>query len=159
MDNPQAGFVRSLEWLRDANQWSIAEMARRAGLPKRSRENYFKGHKPGLEALVAMARGFGVTVDFLVGEDTTPPNAAELEVMIWEASFPTVLSLLSRIGHYVQDGRNVFDGRKVFGMAFEDYAGREVEEIRHRFFRIMGHVEGPPVKAEENTSSTPTEAT
>lgn len=74
-------------------------MARRAEIPRRSMENYFKDHKPGLNMLVSMARGFGVTVDFLGGEDRGPRRKHELEVIIWEASFPTVLSLLSRIGH------------------------------------------------------------
>lgn len=152
MDNPRAGFVRSLEWLRDTNQWSIAEMARRAGIPKRSMENYFKGHKPGLDALVSMARGFGVTVDFLVGETKEAHRKDELDVIIWEAAFPTIVSLLSRIGHYVQDGRAVFHGRCVFGDTYEQYADKEVDEIRRRFFRIIDHVDASPPKSDEDTN-------
>lgn len=66
-DRAASPFLCRLERIRDERRWSIAEMARHAGLPARTMEGYFRGHKPGLDALVAMARGFGVTLDFLAG--------------------------------------------------------------------------------------------
>jgi transcriptional regulator with XRE-family HTH domain len=131
-------FVRRLEQLRDANQWSIAEMARRADLPKRSMENYFKGHKPGLDALVSMARGFAVPVDFLVGH--TSPTGAQIEKIVYEAALPTILSVVRTIGLYVAEGRQVFKDETVFSVPVERYADEEAREVVRRFTSTFRHL-------------------
>jgi transcriptional regulator with XRE-family HTH domain len=132
-------FVNRLEQLRDGNRWSIAEMARRADLPKRSMENYFKGHKPGLDALVSMARGFGVTVDFLVGH--SPPSGAQVETIVYEAAYPTILSIVRRIGLYTSQGHPVFHAGTVFSVPLERYAEEEAREVVRRFASMFGYVE------------------
>lgn len=137
--NEKPVFVRSLEQLRDANQWSIAEMARQANLPKRSMENYFKGHKPGLDALVTMARGFGVTVDFLVGHSS--PTGTQVEKIVYEAAFPTILSVVRGIGLYTSDGRQVFKGDTVFSQPIDRYADQQAHEVVRRFSSMFRHVE------------------
>lgn len=138
-DHVGAAFVRSLEQLRDANQWSIAEMARRADLPKRSMENYFKGHKPGLDALVSMAKGFGVTVDFLTGHGA--PSGAQVETVVFEAAYPTILSGVRRIAFYTTQGRKVFEDGTVFSVPFERYAEEEAQEVVRRFSSIFRHIQ------------------
>lgn len=146
----QPAFVRSLAQLRDAHQWSIAEMARRAGLPKRSMENYFKGHKPGLDALVSMSQGFGVTVDFLVGR--TPALGTSMETMVYEASYPTILSLVRRVGHYVSSGRLIFKDETIFSEPYDQYARKEAQEVVERFASILKHdaaAELPPPTADD----------
>jgi len=49
---------------------TIQEMAARCGLPKRSLENYMKlknAQRPGLDALIALADGMDISVDWIVG--------------------------------------------------------------------------------------------
>lgn len=132
-------FVSRLQYLRDANQWSIAEMARRANLPKRSMENYFKGHKPGLDALISMSRGFGVPVDFLVGFN--PPSGGQLDMMVYEAAYPTILSVLRRISTYVAQGRTVFqEPGLVFSVPIDQCADEEAREVVRRFASMAKHM-------------------
>lgn len=141
-------FVRRLEQLRDGNQWSIAEMARQADLPKRSMENYFKGHKPGLDALVRMARGFGVTVDFLVGHGS--PSGTQVERIVYEAAFPTILSIVRRVGFYTSDGRQVFKDDKVFSVPLDLYADEEAREVVRRFSSMFRHLKNSTDKSVES---------
>lgn len=150
-ENERPAFVRRLEQLRDANQWTIAEMARRAELPKRSMENYFKGHKPGLDALVSMARGFAVPVDFLVGH--TSPTGAQIERIVYEAALPTILSVVRRIGLYVAEGRQVYKDETVFSVPPERYADEEAQEVVRRFssmFRYLERSDEFPTKTTED---------
>lgn len=51
------GFRHHLAVLQDRYGISKAQMARQCGLPPRTLENYFKGHKPGIEALISLSRG------------------------------------------------------------------------------------------------------
>ncbi|WP_081972983.1 helix-turn-helix domain-containing protein [Paracoccus sanguinis] len=57
-----------LERLLQLHSISKAELARRAGLPSRTVENYFKGHSPSAEALFQISRGMNVPVDWLLGD-------------------------------------------------------------------------------------------
>lgn len=135
----QPDFVLRLEQLRDSNQWSIAEMARRAQLPKRSMENYFKGHKPGLDALLSMAKGFGVPVDFLVGNSDAPGTSHE--TLVYEAAYPVILGLVRRISLHVQGGQSVFQEGTVFALPIDKYADEEARDIARRFAKLAAFVE------------------
>ena len=64
------GFRHRLAVLQDRYGISKAQMARQCGLPPRTLENYFKGHKPGIEALISLSRGLRRDIDWLLGEDT-----------------------------------------------------------------------------------------
>lgn len=57
-----------LEILLDQYSISKAELARRANLPSRTVENYFKGYTPSVEALFSLAKGMRVSVDWLLGD-------------------------------------------------------------------------------------------
>ena len=78
MDDRFAIFQKRLEEIRSDNGLSIAKMARRAGIPKGSMESYFKGHKPGFDALIAIAEGFGKSLDWLCGFDEFHKDDVEL---------------------------------------------------------------------------------
>ena len=54
---------------------TIQEIADRCGMPKRSLENYMNvkdPQRPGVDALMAMADGLGVSIDWLVGRSDRP---------------------------------------------------------------------------------------
>jgi transcriptional regulator with XRE-family HTH domain len=58
-----------LRELRDRNGWTVADMAERTGIPKRTLDKYMLrsgASLPGLEALCALSRGLGVSLDWLV---------------------------------------------------------------------------------------------
>ena len=63
------GFRQRLDLIREERGISKAEMARLCGLPPRTLENYFKGHKPGIDALMALSIGLDVSVDWLLGDE------------------------------------------------------------------------------------------
>jgi len=55
--------------LRDRNGWTVADMAERTGIPKRTLDKYMLrvgASLPGFDALCALSRGLGVSLDWLV---------------------------------------------------------------------------------------------
>ncbi len=79
---------------------TIQDMAERCGLPKRSLENYMNlkdPQRPGLDALIAMADGLKVSIDWLVGrsERATEPEFTTEDYAVFCHS--VVLRLLGRI--------------------------------------------------------------
>ena len=61
------GFKENLKRLREARGWTQGELALRAAVPFRSYQNWEAGgREPRLEALVRLARVFGVTADELL---------------------------------------------------------------------------------------------
>jgi len=58
-----------LRELRDRNNWTVADMAERTGLPKRTLDKYMLrdgASLPGFDALCALSKGLGVSLDWLV---------------------------------------------------------------------------------------------
>jgi len=71
-DRNPTDVAQRLRHLQAKHGQTIQEMAQRCGLPKRSLENYMnlKGpQRPGLDALISIADGYCVSVDWLVGRD------------------------------------------------------------------------------------------
>ena len=130
-DNALPEVAKRLELLRSNAGWSIAEMARVAGLHKRSMENYFKGHKPSYDALIAMAKAFNVPVDWLCGFEM--PTGEHLERVVYEAAFESIHSLARRFRMYQELGKDVFQGGKVYGRDLDEFAGEEAKEVVRRF--------------------------
>lgn len=66
-------FSRRLRHLRNKNDWTVQEMSEMTGIPKRTLDKYMlKGDapQPGLEAIVRIASGLGVSLDWLLlGEE------------------------------------------------------------------------------------------
>lgn len=106
-------------------------MARVAGLHKRSMENYFKGHKPSYDALIAMAKAFNVPVDWLCGFET--PTGEHLERVVYEAAFESIHTLTRRFRMYHELGTDVFKGGKVYGVEIDEFADQEANDVVRRF--------------------------
>lgn len=97
-----AGDLSSrLRSLRDRNNWTVADMAERSGIPKRSLDKYMLrsgASLPGLEALCALSRGLGVSLDWLVfGSDNSVETHA---LMTQRATYDAVFMLLENLIQY-----------------------------------------------------------
>lgn len=65
-----ADVAERLRLLQSMRALTIQEMADLCGLPKRSLENYMnlkEPQRPGIDALIGVADGFGVSIDWIVG--------------------------------------------------------------------------------------------
>jgi transcriptional regulator with XRE-family HTH domain len=100
MSNIEAShiIVTRLNILRVQHGLTIQQMAERCGLPKSSLESYMKmsggAKRPGLDALVAIANGMDVSIDWLVGrtEDGFSPKLTHREYAL--ACFNAVVGIL-----------------------------------------------------------------
>lgn len=62
-------LAHRLRQLRDSSGMTVADMAERTGIPKRTLDKYMLrvgASQPGLEALCALSKGLGVSLDWLV---------------------------------------------------------------------------------------------
>lgn len=78
MVNDLAHRLRSL---RDQNGWTVADMAERTGIPKRTLDKYMLrsgASLPGFDALCALSRGLGVSLDWLTFGAGPASEAVEL---------------------------------------------------------------------------------
>lgn len=94
---PTPEIVNRLHALRIRNALTIQKMAEVCGLPKSSLESYMKvsgAKRPGLDALIAIADGMDVSIDWLVGrtEDSFSPKLTQREYAL--ACFNAALRLL-----------------------------------------------------------------
>lgn len=58
-----------LRELRERNNWTVADMAERTGIPKRTLDKYMlrqSASLPGFDALCSLSRGLGVSLDWLI---------------------------------------------------------------------------------------------
>lgn len=70
-----------LRELRDRNSWTVADMAERTGIPKRTLDKYMLrsgASLPGFEALCSLSKGLGVSLDLLVFGAETASEGVEL---------------------------------------------------------------------------------
>ena len=79
---------------------TIQDIANRCGMPKRSLENYMNmkdPQRPGVDALMALADGLGVSIDWLVGRSDRPsdPEFSTEDYAVFCHS--VVLRLLGRV--------------------------------------------------------------
>ena len=60
-------FAENLKFIREKCGWSQAEAAGKLGIPRTTLGDYERGHtEPSLEALIAMARNYGVSIESLL---------------------------------------------------------------------------------------------
>lgn len=81
---PVPEIVTRLHTLRARNGLTIQQMAERCGLPESSLESYMRlsgAKRPGLDALLAVANGMDVSIDWLVGrtDDSFSPKLTQRE--------------------------------------------------------------------------------
>ena len=70
-----------LRTLRDRNGWTVADMAERTGIPKRTLDKYMLrsgASLPGFEALCSLSHGLCVSLDWLVFGSEGASEGAEL---------------------------------------------------------------------------------
>lgn len=96
-NGPTPEIVNRLHLLRIRNGLTIQKMAELCAIPKSSLESYMKlsgPKRPGLDALMAIADGMDVSIDWLVGrtEDSFSPKLTQREYAI--ACFNAALRLL-----------------------------------------------------------------
>ncbi|TCP43366.1 helix-turn-helix domain-containing protein [Rhodovulum marinum] len=105
---------------------SIREMAERCGIPKSSMEGYMrvKGAKrPGVDALIAIANGMDVSIDWLVGRsaDSFSPTLSQRDYAL--QCFRVVESLLAWL--WAQQSKSespILTGERIAGLSRSEIA-------------------------------------
>jgi len=107
------GFRQRLDLIKEERGISKAEMARLCGLPPRTLENYFKGHKPGIDALMALSRGLDVSVDWLLGDEDwhRTDHADIVSQAVWQAAREYLCDMVRD----TSSGKPVIDQGKIYG--------------------------------------------
>ncbi|PIV72703.1 MAG: hypothetical protein COW55_15830 [Rhodobacteraceae bacterium CG17_big_fil_post_rev_8_21_14_2_50_65_11] len=93
--------------LRDRNRWTVADMSERTGIPKRSLDKYMLrsgASLPGFDALCALSKGLGVSLDWLVfGADI----AGEIVELIADRAANDMVQLFAEtLLRYNSEGRS-----------------------------------------------------
>jgi len=127
-------FSTRLRKLRDNNGWTTAEMSYRSNLPKRSLEKYMLrdgASLPGYDALVSMAKGFGVSLDWLVfGSDA----AGEIIGLIVERCATEISQQIfeALMAELIANERPLLKNGEILNLTVEEWAytiGHEAAEL------------------------------
>lgn len=121
MADDLAGRLRAL---RERRGWTVVDMAERTGIPKRTLDKYMLrsgANLPGFDALLAMAKGLGVSLDWLAfgtdfscdGSELLATVAAERESLQY---FETILR------HASSGDRPLAVGEELLGLTPEEWA-------------------------------------
>jgi transcriptional regulator with XRE-family HTH domain len=118
------GFAARLRDLRDRNGWTVADMAERTGIPKQTLDKYLLRQNPslpGFDALVALSKGLGVSLDWLVLGSAAISEATELLVRrcadeVAQLHFETILR------EHLAGERPVFDGERILTLTPEEWS-------------------------------------
>lgn len=113
-----------LRALRERRGWTVVDMAERTGIPKRTLDKYMLrsgANLPGFDALLAMAKGLGVSLDWLAfgtdfsgdGSDLLATVAAERESLQY---FETIFRYASA------GNRPLVAGEELLGLTPEEWA-------------------------------------
>ncbi|MDZ4096417.1 MAG: helix-turn-helix domain-containing protein [Paracoccaceae bacterium] len=108
-----------LRELQDRNNWTVADIAERTGLPKRTLDKYLLrqgASLPGFEALLQLSKGLGVSLDWLVfGSDAASEPIA---LFAERATFEVTKLLVETLLRYHQEGRSLVEnGEELLGLA------------------------------------------
>lgn len=117
-------FAARLRELRDRQGWTVAEMSYRTDIPKRTLDKYLlrEGSSlPGFEALLALSKGLGVSLDWLVVGSEAVSETSELVVdkCASKAALPVFDALLR---YHREAIRPIFEGELILGLAPEEWA-------------------------------------
>ena len=129
-----AAFAERLERLRAEARISKAEMARRSGLPSRTLENYFKGHMPSVQALVAISQGLSVDIDWLLGLKPIPGDYAG--DLISDAVYRVASELAHKAIQKGKAGEAIVAGQTFLGLEVERFAGDMASRVREEYRRV-----------------------
>ncbi len=127
-------FRERLEVLRARYGVSKAELARRTGLPARTLENYFKGQKPSVDALLAISEGTNADLDWLIG---TSKEAKGMQTdLIGEATYLVLSRLFTEMTSRQASGDDALADGKVLGMDPARLAARIEEKVVRQFLQL-----------------------
>ncbi|MDT8857159.1 helix-turn-helix transcriptional regulator [Paracoccaceae bacterium Fryx2] len=114
-----------LRSLRDRNGWTVADMAERTGIPKRTLDKYMLrsgASLPGFDALCLLSKGLGVSLDWLVfGSEGASPS---VELIVERASHAAGRAVFETIlrEFYAKNGA-IVSGERILNLTPEDWAG------------------------------------
>jgi transcriptional regulator with XRE-family HTH domain len=140
------GFRTRLEVLQTRYGISKAEMARKCGLPSRTLENYFKGHKPGVDALLLLSRGLGIDLDWLLGE--APEDKKMVTDLIGEAVYMESRAVLSEIAS-TRQADLLKDGSDIFGQPIGKLSQQLEARAVARYIQLQKEYAAPSLKDAE----------
>lgn len=95
---PTSELVNRLHSLRIRRGMTIQQMAEASGLPKSSLESYMRiegARRPGVDALVSLANGLDVSIDWLVGRSNDSFSRSLTEKDYAISCFSAVLGVLN----------------------------------------------------------------
>lgn len=117
-------FAARLRELRDRQGWTVAEMSYLTAIPKRTLDKYLlrEGSSlPGFEALLALSKGLGVSLDWLVAGSEAVSEASEL--VVDKCASKAALPVFDTLLRYHREGtRPIFEGELILGLAPEEWA-------------------------------------
>ena len=117
-------FAARLRTLRERRGWTVVEMAERTGIPKRTLDKYMLrngANLPGFEALLALAKGLGVSLDWLAFGADFIGNGSELLASV--AAERASLSYFEMFHRFATSGeRPIVDGEDLLGLTPEEWA-------------------------------------
>jgi hypothetical protein len=103
-------------------------------------ENYFKGHKPGLDALLSLSRGLGIDVDWLLGEDSSKKtfNTDLVGEAVYIAATALLKDLRERSGGKANEDSSDFLGQPIDRVVrlLERAVIQEYLELRRDYARV-----------------------
>ncbi|PKP70250.1 MAG: hypothetical protein CVT82_07015 [Alphaproteobacteria bacterium HGW-Alphaproteobacteria-4] len=112
-----------LRELQSRNNWTVADMAERTGIPKRTLDKYLLRNGaslPGFDALCSMATGLGVSLDWLVFGAGQP---GERTVLIADkAAYLEAIRVLEAFLHHHAAGQQLIEGELILGLSLEAWA-------------------------------------
>lgn len=117
-------FAARLRELRDRQGWTVAEMSYRTNIPKRTLDKYLLrdgSSLPGFEALLALSKGLGVSLDWLVVGSEADSETSELAMdkCASKAALPVFDALLR---YHREAVRPIFEGELILGLTPEEWA-------------------------------------
>jgi len=129
------GFRQRLDLIKEERGISKAEMARLCGLPPRTLENYFKGHKPGIDALMALSRGLDVSVGWLLGDEDwhRTDHADIVSQAVWQAAREYLCDMVRD----TSSGKPVIDQGKIYGSEPEAFAMRIANNATQKYCALL----------------------
>lgn len=126
-------LAERLRHLRTENGWTTMDMAYRSKLPKRTLEKYMlrtEASLPGFDALIAMSKGFGVSLDWLVfGAET---SGETVDLLVRRCAHDASLKVFDALLRYHLAGQKVFDGEEILNLTVEQWAAQIAESASEK---------------------------
>lgn len=113
-----------LRSLRDRKNWTVADMAERTGIPKRTLDKYMlrsDASLPGFDALCSISKGLGVSLDWLVfGADSASEN---VELLATRSAYEVVLMFTDGlVRQSTEAGSRVIIGDQILTLTPEEWS-------------------------------------